>query len=223
MVKMDSRVQPTQQSLQSLNRKTETDSSNDSDHDNNEEEFHFPKTIRSVWESLKSSTSRYQSLSSTENEISKFFEKLHQYLIIEEHKLKKDIINEKDIIINQIDNNINHLKYLVQIININNKLNNSNNDDSSSDNEDNIYASSNSYDNQSIVTDTIEQYSTTTIMESILTSSTLKSFITDNNQTLFNEHHDPFNFDELIKQHNNDSSSLLLDIINKYKNQITSI
>ncbi|EFA78757.1 hypothetical protein PPL_08218 [Heterostelium album PN500] len=67
-------------------------------------------------------SSRYQSLSATENEIKQYFEQLHQYLIIIEHKLKKPII-DKDTIINQIDNNINRMKYIVNIIDLNNKLN----------------------------------------------------------------------------------------------------
>ncbi|EFA77596.1 hypothetical protein PPL_12202 [Heterostelium album PN500] len=163
--------------------------------------------LKSIWESLKSSTSRYQSLSATENEIKQYFEQLHQYLIIEEQKLKRDIINDKDTIINQIDNNINHLKYIVNIIKINNSKDNNRND-------------SNSNDNQStVIEDTTTQYSTTTtIMKSITSSSSLQSFILDNNQTLFNDNHDPFNIDELKNQHNNDSS-LLLDIIYKYNNK----
>ncbi|EFA77582.1 hypothetical protein PPL_12185 [Heterostelium album PN500] len=163
--------------------------------------------LKSIWESLKSSTSRYQSLSTTENEIKQYFEQLHQYLIIEEQKLKRDIINDKDTIINQIDNNINHLKYIVNIIKINNSKDNNRND-------------SNNNDNQStVIEDTTTQYSTTTtIMKSITSSSSLQSFILDNNQTLFNDNHDPFNIDELKNQHNNDSS-LLLDIIYKYNNK----
>ncbi|EFA77598.1 hypothetical protein PPL_12204 [Heterostelium album PN500] len=162
--------------------------------------------LKSIWESLKSSTSRYQSLSATENEIKQYFEQLHQYLIIEEQKLKRDIINDKDTIINQIDNNINHLKYLQYISNVSSKDNNRND--------------SNNNDNQStVIEDTTTQYSTTTtIMKSITSSSSLQSFILDNNQTLFNDNHDPFNIDELKNQHNNDSS-LLLDIIYKYNNK----
>ncbi|EFA78854.1 MAK16-like protein [Heterostelium album PN500] len=44
------------------------------------------------------------------------------------------------------------------------------------------------------------------------------NFVSDNNQILFNEHHDQFNTQELQRQHNNDSSSILIDIIIKYKN-----
>ncbi|EFA82087.1 hypothetical protein PPL_04992 [Heterostelium album PN500] len=166
--------------------------------------------LKSIWESLRSSTSRYQRLSTTENDIKQHFEQLHQYLIIEEHKLQRDIINDKHTITNQIDNNIKNLKYLINIINIFNKLNNNNNDNIS-DNNSNIK-------DTSIISDTTTLYSTTT-MESITTSSSLQSFINHNNQTLFNEHHNYFNIDELLKQDSSDSSSLLLDIIHKYNNQ----
>ncbi|EFA78794.1 hypothetical protein PPL_08257 [Heterostelium album PN500] len=177
--------------------------------------------IKSIWESLKSSTSQYQSLSATENKISQHFEQLHQYLVIEEHKLKKPILNDKQTITNQIDIKINHLKYLVNIININYKLNNNKllNNKMAKDNNSNNNYNSNSNNSQSMVEDTTSKYSPTTIMKSITSSSTLQSFILNNSQILFNEHHDPFNIDELIKQHNNDSSSLLLDIIHKYNNQ----
>ncbi|EFA82479.1 hypothetical protein PPL_04904 [Heterostelium album PN500] len=169
--------------------------------------------LKSLWGSLRSSTSRYQRLSTTENDIKQHFEQLHQYLIIEEHKLQRDIINDKHTITNQIDNNINHLKYLLNIINVFNKLNsnNSNNNDNSS------------CDDQSDIEDATSLYSTTTIMESITTSSSLQSFINHNNQTLFNEHNfkynNYFNIDELLKQNSSDSTSLLLDIIHKYNNQ----
>ncbi|EFA82063.1 hypothetical protein PPL_04968 [Heterostelium album PN500] len=181
--------------------------------------------IKSLWESLRSSTFRYQELSTTENDIKQHYEELHRHLVIEEKKLNKDIINDKHTITNQIDNNINHLKYLINIIIIFNKLNNI--PDTSKTFE--IFNTlknknvSNSSDNESIITDTTTLYSTTTIMESITTSSSLQSFINHNNQTLFNEHNykynNYFNIDELLKQHSSDSSSILLDIIHKYNNQ----
>ncbi|EFA84306.1 hypothetical protein PPL_03383 [Heterostelium album PN500] len=170
--------------------------------------------LKSIWESLRSSTSRYQSLTTTENDIKQHFEVLHQYLITEEHKLQRDIINDKGIITNQIDSNINHLKYLINIIMIFNKLNNSNSNS-------NINRNSTCSDNQSMLPDTTSLYSTATIIESVISSTSLQSFINDNNQTLFNEHLDIFNMDELLKQHSDDSSSLLLDIIHKYNNQFS--
>ncbi|EFA82048.1 hypothetical protein PPL_04953 [Heterostelium album PN500] len=149
-----------------------------------------------------------------ENDIKQHFEQLHQYLIIEEHKLQRDIINDKHTITNQIDKNIMNLKYLINIIILFNKLNNNNN---SSDNNSNGIINN---EDTSIIPDTTTLYSTTTIMESITTSSSLQSFINHNNQTLFNDkNNNYFNIDELIKQHSSDSSSILLDIIHKYNNQ----
>ncbi|EFA78722.1 hypothetical protein PPL_08183 [Heterostelium album PN500] len=171
--------------------------------------------LQSIWKSLKSSTSRYESLSATENEIKQHFEQLHQYLINEEHRLKKDIINDKDTIINQIDKNINELKYLNSIIisiNSNNK-NNIINKDSNDFSDD--------HGSDSVVLDTTDQYSTITIMKSINTSSSLQSFIKDNNQTLFYRNNKQ---DTLLEQYNNNSlSSLILDMIFKYNNQFKVI
>ncbi|EFA82086.1 hypothetical protein PPL_04991 [Heterostelium album PN500] len=191
------------------NNHINNDSTNNNNNNSNNFKSQINNKLKSLWESLRSSTSRYQSLSKTENDIKQHFEQLHQYLIIEEHKLQRDIINDKHTITNQIDNNIMNLKYLINIINIFNKLNN----DSTSGNN-----NSNNEDT-SIIPDTTTLYSTTTIMESITTSSSLQSFINHNNQTLFNEHLDLFNIDELLQQDSSDSSSLLLDIIHKYNNQ----
>ncbi|EFA82476.1 hypothetical protein PPL_04901 [Heterostelium album PN500] len=190
------------------NDSTNNDSVKNSNNNNNSHSY-INNKLKSLWESLRSSTTRYQSLSTTENDIKQHFEQLHQYLIREEHKLQRDIINDKQTITNQIDNNIINLKYLLNIIMLFNKLNNNNNNN-------------NSNEDTSVIEDTTTLYSTT-IMESITTSSSLQSFINHNNQTLFNEHNfkynNYFNIDELLKQHDNDLTSLLLDIIHKYNNQ----
>ncbi|EFA82469.1 hypothetical protein PPL_04894 [Heterostelium album PN500] len=179
--------------------------------------------LKALWESLRSSTSLYQTLTATENEIKQHFEQLHQYLIREEHKLQRDIINDKHTIENQIDDNIINLKYLLNVINVFNKLNNNDISNNSSNNSgDDSNEINNSYENQSDIEDATSLYSTTTIMESITTSSSLQSFINDNSQTLFNDYLDIFNIEELLKQHSNDSTSLLLDIIHKY-NKSTAI
>ncbi|EFA82420.1 hypothetical protein PPL_04845 [Heterostelium album PN500] len=195
------------------NNHINNDNNNNSDSDNNNN-YHsqINNKLKSLWESLRSSTSIYQRLSTTEKEIKEHFEQLHQYLIIEEHKLQRDIINDKHSITNQIDNKVNRLKYLINIIMLFNKLNNNND-------KYNCEGSIGSSDNKSVTDDTTSLYSTTTIMESITTSSSLQSFINHNNKTLFNEHLDLFNIDELLKQHYNDSTSILLDIIHKYNNQ----
>ncbi|EFA78730.1 hypothetical protein PPL_08191 [Heterostelium album PN500] len=197
---------------QSLSSFLLIDEKNNSNNNNSSSDSNaLNSTIRAIWKSLKSTSERYQSLSATENEISQHFEQLHQYLVTEEFRLKKPIVIKKDTIVNQIENNIKHLKYLYQIIDINNKLNVNHEKESPNSNQ------------KESAEDTTTQYSTPTIISSISSSSSLQSFIQDNNQTLFNDHHDPFNTDELIKQHNNDSSSLLLDIIHKYNNQFKDL
>ncbi|EFA82059.1 hypothetical protein PPL_04964 [Heterostelium album PN500] len=98
------------------NNHINSDSTNNNNIDINNFISQINNKIKSLWESLRSSTFRYQELSTTENDIKQHFEQLHQYLIIEEKKLNKDIINDKHTITNQIDNNINHLKYLINIM-----------------------------------------------------------------------------------------------------------
>ncbi|EFA82440.1 hypothetical protein PPL_04865 [Heterostelium album PN500] len=198
--------------------KNENDYSKNNSDSNSNNFSQINNKLKSLWESLRSSTSRYQRLSTTENEIKEHFEQLHQYLIREEHKLQRDIINDKHTITNQIDNNINHLKYLINIIMLFNKFNSSN--DSNNDDKNKDSYSSNSV---STIEDTTSLYSTTTIMESIQSSSSLQSFINHSNQTLFNEHLDAFNIEELLEQHSNDTTSLLLDIIHKYNNQFNKL
>ncbi|EFA78649.1 hypothetical protein PPL_08104 [Heterostelium album PN500] len=180
----------------------------------------FREKITSLWSTLKSSSDKYQSLTTTENEIKQHFEQLHQYLIVEEHKLKKDIINNKDAIINLVDNNMNQLKYLVNIININSKLDNDN-DNNTVDQHINSDSSNNNQD-QSVIADTTDQYSTIAIMKSITCSSSLKSFVKDNSQSLFSHDQNQLNIGELLTQHNNDQNSIILDIINKYNIHLTT-
>ncbi|EFA78837.1 hypothetical protein PPL_08301 [Heterostelium album PN500] len=189
------------------------------------------QSISSLWETLKSSTSEYQSLIAAENEIKQHFELLHQRLVIEEHRLKKIIIADQDTIINQIDKNINHLKFIVNIINIYNNLLNNKKDNNiykfKNKNIDSIYNSNDKYSNESIllVGDTTEQYSPTTIMKSISSCSSLKSFIDENIQTLFyqdkyNNYYNPYDHLNLLEQSNSDS--ILLDYIQRFYTHIKS-
>ncbi|EFA83068.1 hypothetical protein PPL_03856 [Heterostelium album PN500] len=193
---------------QSLNNIDLNDSSklNNENSNNNE---------TSIWESLKSASDRYQNLTKTEDEISKHFEKFHQYLVIEEHKLKKVIISDKDIITNQIDQNINQLKYLVNFIKINNKL------DDDNINSDNSSINNNNNNNNNDVEDTSDQYSAAAIIKSVSSSTSLQSFINDNSQTLFNQYHELFQMKVQLQQQNNSSDSLLLSILQKYHNHFT--
>ncbi|EFA83766.1 hypothetical protein PPL_02833 [Heterostelium album PN500] len=167
--------------------------------------------IDSIWKSLKSSSERYQTLTAKENQIKQHFEQLHQHLITEEHKLKKDIIDDIDKITNEINDNVNELKHLNNILNMNINLMSMNDDHSNN--------SSSSNDGDSVVLDTTEQYSTITSIISISSSSSLLSFIKDNRQTLFNDNNKKINTKEQLEQYSNNPSLLLLDSIYKYNNQ----
>ncbi|EFA79883.1 hypothetical protein PPL_06703 [Heterostelium album PN500] len=57
---------------------------------------HISKRLDDIWNMMKCKTENYNSLSSDEKQISKHFEELHKYLMIEEQKLKKPIIDHKD-------------------------------------------------------------------------------------------------------------------------------
>ncbi|EFA82036.1 hypothetical protein PPL_04941 [Heterostelium album PN500] len=199
-----------------INESTGTNSSNDNNSSNNKIS-QINNEIQMIWESLRSSSSLYQRLSTTENDIKQHFEQLHQYLIIEEHRLQRDIINDKHTIENHINFYMDRMKTLILVINIYNKVN-SNNDNHDDD-------SDNSSDDQSIIEDTASLYSTTTIMESIRSCSSLHSFINDSKSTLLNE----FSFfntdiDELLKQPSDDvdARSVLLDSIYLFNNELKS-
>ncbi|EFA83166.1 hypothetical protein PPL_03956 [Heterostelium album PN500] len=71
-----------------------------------------------LWNTLKSSTSRYQSLTSTEKRISQYFRDVVNAIVAEEKKISGPIGKEKDDIIKEINHSINELKYLVNIANL---------------------------------------------------------------------------------------------------------
>ncbi|EFA75330.1 hypothetical protein PPL_11406 [Heterostelium album PN500] len=72
-------------------------------------------------------------------------------------------------------------------------------------------------------TDTADSYSLASIVDSISNNSSILSFIDDNRTTIFNQHNNIiFNLKELLKQHDNDTTSLLLDTIQKYSNRFNT-
>ncbi|EFA82496.1 hypothetical protein PPL_04921 [Heterostelium album PN500] len=173
--------------------------------------------IKDIWTTIKSSSTHYQKLSKTENDISRFFKELHDYLIEKERSLTKEIINDKQIIINQIESNINELKQISNIFKINNRIQNINN---------NHIKSTDPPSNQE---DTTTRYSTRSIIESINQCSTLISFIQSNSDTIFNQYTLDINHDNhydlkdiLSQQYNNDTDSMLLDSIYKINNNINN-
>ncbi|EFA79866.1 hypothetical protein PPL_06686 [Heterostelium album PN500] len=173
---------------------------------------YISKRLDDIWNMMKCKTENYNSLSLDEKQISKHFEELYKYLMIEEQKLKKPIIDHKELIINQIDHNIKELKHLINTIILYNHLEtNSNNNDSETSKT------------SSFLDDTTESYSIPFIMKSINSSESLSSFIKSNNETLFcnttstNEH-----LLDILSNYNNNSDSMILDLIYKYNNQFKS-
>ncbi|EFA79867.1 hypothetical protein PPL_06687 [Heterostelium album PN500] len=176
---------------------------------------HISKRLDDIWNMMKCKTENYNSLSSDEKQISKHFEELYKYLMIEEQKLKKPIIDNKELIINQIDHNIKELKHLINIIILNNHLDTNNNNDSET--------SSTTSSSSPFHDDTTESYSIPFIMKSINSSESLSSFIKSNNETLFHTTTSKNSYlQDTLSNYNNNSDSMILDLIYKYNNQFKS-
>ncbi|EFA79579.1 hypothetical protein PPL_07630 [Heterostelium album PN500] len=77
--------------------------------------LNIQSTMESTFNSLKSSVKEFQQLQLTEDEITNRFKELHEFLAIEEHKLKKPIIKNKDQLEHQIEQNIQIMKSLNSI------------------------------------------------------------------------------------------------------------
>ncbi|EFA83063.1 hypothetical protein PPL_03851 [Heterostelium album PN500] len=199
------------QSLNNLSIGDIDNNNNTSEHSSNNNN-NIKDRLSRLWTKLQSSTTQYQSLESTENEITQHFRHLHDYLIAEEQRLKKPIINSKDIIFNQMDIDINELKHLVNLININNN-NNSNNDKDSKEYNN---------DDPSTNKDITERYQTPTIMESIRLCKTLESFIQENSDSLFDCQGDAISISDQLSYYDNDTDSMILDTIYKYNQQLKS-
>ncbi|EFA83568.1 hypothetical protein PPL_02634 [Heterostelium album PN500] len=161
--------------------------------------------LSSIWTTIKSQATRHHSLESTESEISAQFSQFHEYLIVEEHKLKKSIVTQKDLIKEQIDINVNQLKSLVDIANTWKHIEKKG--DGSED--DSLVVGSEDSNTDS----TAESYSLSSIMESINQSNSLCNFINRNSNTLF-DYIVPESTDE-----NRDVDLVVLDMIYKYNQQ----
>ncbi|EFA75838.1 hypothetical protein PPL_10893 [Heterostelium album PN500] len=150
----------------------------------------FSSIIESLWLSLKSSTTRHQSLESKEKEIADFFEIIHGYLASLELKLKRPIIADKEAIEKKINIDIAELRYLVNKANV-------------------ICSAEEIIDEESSAasTEPTSQFALSRIIESIGASSTLQSFVNDNRNNIFSPD---------INNNNNPDSTPMLDIIQKY-------
>ncbi|EFA78885.1 hypothetical protein PPL_08353 [Heterostelium album PN500] len=104
--------------------------------------------INYIWTSIKRLSNQYRSLGDKVTEISNHFEKLHQFLIVEEHRLKKPLTIDQDTVKEDLDKQLNELKSIINIINFNNK------EVENVDDDDQI---------KSIIEDTTDLYSISTI------------------------------------------------------------
>ncbi|EFA75885.1 hypothetical protein PPL_10457 [Heterostelium album PN500] len=148
--------------------------------------------IQSTFDSLKLKVKEYEKLKKTEHEISSEFKELHEFLVVEEHKLKKPIIDSKEQTEQQIEKQV---KIMKSLNSINNHFTNHQSDSQSS--------SSSSSQPIAASADTVERYQISTIIESISQSSNHNEFISNNSNTLFH-----FDTDS-SKKVNNDDLSLL--------------
>ncbi|EFA84014.1 hypothetical protein PPL_03087 [Heterostelium album PN500] len=204
----------TDQVYQDNNNNNNNNNTSYNNNNNNGDECCYIKSrLSMLWNTLKAATLQCQTLESNQNEISQHFQQLHEYLVVEEHRLKKPMVNDIDSLKQTLTNNIKELKELVNIIQINNNDSNKNSINS------NNSSSSNSNDNDNNNVDGItDEYNITNIMNSITVNSTsLQSFIQSNNNTLFQR---ITNINDLLVDHyNNNYDSMLLDLIFKYNDR----
>ncbi|EFA77889.1 hypothetical protein PPL_09389 [Heterostelium album PN500] len=183
---------------------------NDSNNNNNNRFNDIQRSIQTTFDSLKIKVVEYEQLQQTEHEIESKFKELHEFLIVEEHRLKTPIIDNKQQLEQQIDKQIKIMKSLNTVnnhININ-KNNNNNNDDQSD--------SQTSYSSLSATADTTDNYQITTIIRSISQCSDHNEFISSNNNTLFY-----FDYDQLDnKVNNNDHDHSLLNLLLEHNKSI---
>ncbi|EFA83048.1 hypothetical protein PPL_03835 [Heterostelium album PN500] len=199
------------------NNTNNNNNNNNNSKDENNISCHIGERITTIWTIIKSSTEQYQRLSSTEKEISDHFHKLHEYLVVEEQKLKNPIIKDKDTINSHLIDNIRELRDLVDIIHLNGTDTRNDDTESNSDSDDNDSSTT-------ALEDTTDRYSSAAIMKSISSSSTLNSFVKSNSDTLFNQCNQNNNrYTERLSFYDNEIDSLILDSVFKYSNQFKSL
>ncbi|EFA83582.1 hypothetical protein PPL_02648 [Heterostelium album PN500] len=169
----------------------------------------YSNRIEELWETIKLSTDRYRSLFEKEETISDHFRKLHEYLTLEEYKLKKPIVEDKDRIKQHFDTSLDLLRKLIGIINLN-----SNNISKISESSE----GSNSY-GDSIEPDTQDRYSFKSALESVEKSKSLLEFVEDNKKTLFYFHNEILT--KMMEHYDNDYNVMLLDLLYKFNRKFS--
>ncbi|EFA79661.1 hypothetical protein PPL_07520 [Heterostelium album PN500] len=172
-------------------------------------------SMQSTFDSLKLKVAEYEQLQQTEQEIESKFKELHEFLVVEEHRLKTPIINNKQQLERQIDKQIKIMKSLNTVnnhISINNNINNSSNNDDRSSSQ----SSCSSKSTSTITTaDTIDRYQISAIITSISQCSDHNEFISSNNNTLFH-----FDYDQLGNKVNNNDDHSFLNLLLEHNKSI---
>ncbi|EFA80386.1 hypothetical protein PPL_07220 [Heterostelium album PN500] len=207
-----------------LNNNINSCSDNNSNNNNNNSNSNsfIDKRLKDIWRNIRESAVSYQKIMSTEAEISQHFEKLYQYLMVEEKKLKNKLVEKRDLMISQIENNTSELKNLVNIINISRNSNSSNR--SSVDNEIIVEQQVNdmSIEDPSVSSDTTDRYSTIYIARSVGESTSLSTFVRKNSDTIFDfSESQKKQMASQLSTYQDSFDSLILDSILKHYSQFS--
>ncbi|EFA75478.1 hypothetical protein PPL_10982 [Heterostelium album PN500] len=132
--------------------------------------------MESTFDSLKSMVNEYQQNQQTEDEISNRFKEIHEFLVVEEHKIKRPIININEQLVRHIESQTNVMKSLNTISQHYKAIFDSDHSNSQSNQ---------SPSSSSISPDTTDRYQTSTIITSIAKCSNHNEFIQSNIDTLF--------------------------------------
>ncbi|EFA78819.1 hypothetical protein PPL_08283 [Heterostelium album PN500] len=153
----------------------------------------------SVWQSIKSATTKYQELSDRENSTLQHFKELQEYLIAEKNKFKLSIDKDRNTLEKLINDHLCELKELNITINMMGSIKSQ--------------MIGNAIGSGDLSSDTASQFSTASLLKQIANSSSLQSFIDEN---MVNS--DGKDNTELLQNYNSQPTSLV-EIVHKYNNQ----
>ncbi|EFA83601.1 hypothetical protein PPL_02667 [Heterostelium album PN500] len=200
------------------------------DNEHQTKECLIKSRLSQLWSTMRELTERCHSLQSQEGEISGYFGGFHEYLVLQEHKLKKTISTDFEQLKQHLETQLSELKSLVNILKITSTAAQHNGQNGQSAASSSSSSSSMSCDGD-IHEDTTDRYQLENIIKSIKETESIISFIENNNSTLFynpNHHgNERINdrdfklelFDLMIKHNSqfNLTSSLTNEISNDYK------
>ncbi|EFA76006.1 ADP-ribosylation factor-related protein [Heterostelium album PN500] len=202
--------------LNKINKDSSKNNKDNISNNNSNKDNYIQTHIDSLWIKIKSSSHEIESLSQNIDTISNHFQQLHQYLIVEEHKLKKPIINVIDELRDEINQHLDQLKSIINIVDLyqhhynqQQQQQQANNDNSSLEyigNDDDITV----------------QYSIESMIKSIQSSQTIIEFIDNNNKTIFNQHNNNNNMINYYKDNIDNIDSIILLLINNHNHKFQS-